>query len=239
MNYAQLERIIIDAKNKYTAVFSTIINQEVYIWRLLTSSELEIINKTSIGEQYLKEELICEAVVIYPEVDFATYKAGVPSVLAPLILDESGFSGYTKTKELLSKARVKIFSDFQEQANIVIASAFPQYRIEEIKGWDVEKLTTMVARAEWKLNVIDGKDFFFEDVKEEEEVEEKSEKEKLQELEGSLIEKGYDPILVLYNSVYKEDKPYLPEIFAMGRNFDREDVIDVVRKNIQQRLSNS
>lgn len=238
MNYAQLEQVIIDAKKTYSAVYSTVINHEIFVWRLLTSSELEIINKTSVGDQMLKEELVCEAVVIYPKHDFSIYKAGVPTILSKFILEESGFNDNQKTKTLIKHSRAKVFGDFQEQAAIVIVSAFPQYRFEEIEAWDVEKLTKMIARAEWKLNVIDHKDFVFEDIDEDEE-EQKSEKEKQKELETYIIEKGGDPILTLYNNVYKKEKPYLPELFIMGTNFDREDVIHVVKENIQQRLSNS
>lgn len=242
INHQQLEEIIIDAKKNYRTVFSTVIGGELFVWRLLSGIEYEIISKTSNGDQYIKEELVCQQAVIYPKVDFSSYKAGIPTNLAPHILEESGFSGTGKALNYLSTCRGKLATQFQEQAYVVIASAFPQYTFEEIEDWDIEKLIRMVARAEWKINIIDGKDFIFEreeDVSEEEPQEEVDEREKLRELEQRVIEQGGDPIFTLYHSVYKQEKEYMPLPLIMGNNLHREEVVNVVRENIQQRISDS
>lgn len=240
LNHQEIEQVIIDAKKKFQNIFSTVINGELFIWRLLSGIEYEIISKTSGGDIYIKEEIICQQAVIYPKVDFSLYKAGIPSKLAPQIIEESGFASKEKTQRFLDECRLNVFTRFQEQAYIVIASAFPQYSFEEMETWDIEKLIKMVARAEWKINVIDGKEFMFEKEEEqEEEQEEINEKEKLKELENEIINRGGDPIFTLYESTYKEHKEYMDHPFIMGNHFDREDVVNGVREKIQQRLLNT
>lgn len=241
IDHRKIEEIIIDAKKNYRTVFSTVVGGELFIWRLLSGIEYEIISKTSDGDALIKEELICQQAVIYPTINFSLYKAGIPSVLAPQIITESGFNGTEKSLSHLNNCRGMLFSQFQEQAYVIIASAFPQYKFEEIEDWDIEKLIKMIARAEWKFNMIDGKEFIFEQETPEEETQEKDvdEKEKLKELEGRIIEQGGDPIFTLYDKVYKEQKEYVCAPIIMGNNFDREEVVNVVREKIHERLSNS
>lgn len=234
-----MEKAIIDAKLKYGNIFSTVIGDDAYIWRLITPSEYEIIVKTSGHDLDLKEELICQYAVVFPPTDFSKCKAGVPIQLSKQILRESGFSASNKIKEHLAICRENVATRFQEQSVILIASAFPQYKLEEIEGWDMEKLIHMVARAEWKMTNIDGKEFIFDDDSSDEANNtDVDEKEQLKEIEQNIIERGGDPILTLYNDYYKEKKEYFSYPLIMGNNLDREDVLDEVRRQINKRLAN-
>ena len=231
-----LEKLLIEFKKKYYSVFATTIGSDLYVWRPLTRSEYEIISKSAGPNELLKEEMICQAAVLYPEVNFGIHKAGVPSSLAPQIIEESGFGTALKTYEYLSKSRDAVLNNFTAQAEIVIAAAFPQYTFEEMKSWNIEQLLDMVARAEWKLNVLDRKDFVFQAVNEEEENEEetKSPKEQLHELEQHIIQNGGDPILMLGEHYKKQvHKEYVEFPFIMGKNWDNEVVVNVIQQQLK------
>lgn len=236
---SSLEKLIIDSKKKYGSIFSMIVGEELFLFRLLTKKEYEIVIKSTAGDEDLKEEMVCQYAVLYPDVDFATYKAGIPTALAPAILYESGFVSADKAYQYLYESRVNVLDNFTEQAAIVIISAFPAYTFEDIEEWDIEKILLMAARAEWKLNVIDGNDFVFsrEQEEEQEEQEEVDEKQLLKELEQKIIEQGGDPILQLHETVYKKERKFFDLPLIMGNNIHREDVVDAVRKSIHERIS--
>lgn len=240
LNGIELEKLIIDLKKKYYTVFATTVGHRLFIWRPITKDEYNTICKTCAGDELLKEELICQLSVLYPEVSFATYKAGIPGTLTPQILEESGLGSQEKVYRHLDFSRGKIIEDFATQAEIVIAAAFPQYKFEEMKKWNIEQLLDMVAKAEWKLNVLDEKDFVFKTVTEEsEEVQEtKSPKEELREIEQNIIQNGGDPILQL-GHIYQLDnrKDYIEYPFIMGYNWDNEEVVHVIQQQLQ-RVSN-
>lgn len=46
--------------------------------------------------------------------------------------------------------------DLDNQITCVINEAFPQFDIEEIEQWDIEKTTKYMSRAEWKLHNLRG-----------------------------------------------------------------------------------
>ena len=46
--------------------------------------------------------------------------------------------------------------DFQEQVTCIINEAFPQYDIEEIENWGIERTAKYLSRAEWKLQNLRG-----------------------------------------------------------------------------------
>jgi len=234
-----LEKLIIDFKKEYYSVFATSVGDKFYIWRPLTRTEYDIINKSSAGDTLLREEMICQFSVLFPKVNFSVYKAGIPGSLAPQILEESGFGSVYKTYSYLGHSRQAVLDSFTAQAEIVIASAFPNYTFEEMKSWNLEQILDMVARAEWKLNVIDHKDFIFEMTQGvpqegEEGAEPKTHEEEMKELEQQIIEQGGDPILQL-GHIYrlKNKKDYVPYPFIMGTSWDNEVVVNAVSKQLQ------
>ena len=240
MDAIALEELIIDLKRKHYTVFATMIYGELFLWRPLSRIEFDIISKSSNHDKMLREEMICQTAVLYPKVNFTIYKAGIPTVLTPQIVEESGFGTVEKTHAYLHRTRMGVLDNFTAQAEIVIAAAFPNYTFEIMKNWNIEQLLDMVARAEWKLNVIDGKDFAFQIDKEEVDEDEEpktpeeiieEEKESVRELVQDIITNGGDPILELneYFSI-KTKKSYIEFPFIMGFNWDREDVLDGIRK---------
>lgn len=230
----KLEKAIIEGKKEYGNVYSVNIGEDVFIWRLLTQKEYELINKSCSGDKYIKEEMICQHAILYPkDIIFATCKAGVATQLSKHILYESGFANNKKAYEFLDACRHDNYSNFITQAHIVVAAAFPQYKFEEIESWDIEHLIDMVSKAEWKLNIIDGKPFVFE--KTEDEETKPTQEEIMHSIEQELIEYGGDPVLMLYSKFYKKEKTYCDMPFILGNWWNREDAVDATRKAIQER----
>lgn len=238
INLEDLEIAIIDAKQRYTNVYSTKINDDVFIWKLLNTKELEIINKTSAYDVQEREDLVCQYAVIFPkDIDFSNYKAGVPPTLAPLILEESGFTSADKIYKYLDGLRKDLETNFISQASVIIVSAFPQYTFNEVENWDIETFLDILAKAEWKFKVLDGRDFKLEKTKLEEETEEEK-KEKLKKLEEALIQMGGDPILHLYEDYYKKEKKYTELPFIVGNNYTNKEVVNAVQQQLQKRSFN-
>lgn len=241
LNDIDLEKLIIDLKKKNYILFTTTIGYQFYIWRPVTRKEFDIIMKSSAGNTYVRDEMICQISVLYPQVNFATYKAGIATTLSPQIIEESGFGSVQKTYNYLSSTRQYILNNFTSQAEIVIAAAFPQYKFEEIREWSLEQLLDMVARAEWKLNVIDNKNFVFETVAKETDdtTEKKSSEEEMRELEQDIIETGGDPILYL-GDIYakKVKKAYTEFPFIMGSQWNNEEMIQHVGEQLRKSIPN-
>jgi len=82
-------------KEKYRAVYFTPFDDDVFVWRALERMEYrEIISKKDLS-QLDREEIFVEKCVLFPrnytKERMTTGKAGIPSLLAEMIMDKSGF----------------------------------------------------------------------------------------------------------------------------------------------------
>lgn len=77
---------------------------ELIIWRGLKRAEYKQIMKTPNADQYYKEERICEKCVLWPEKygfqAMSSGKAGVPTLIAELVMEKSGFQPKTGAMRL-------------------------------------------------------------------------------------------------------------------------------------------
>lgn len=237
-SFARLEKELIRLKRDNYSVFASTINEDLFVWRLLTRQEYEIITKSAGDNLSLIEEMVCQVAVMYPDnINFGMCKAGIPTTLSGDIIELSGFGDQSSIYDRLDSARLATNTDFVTQAESLVAAAFPQYRFEEMRDWNIEQLLDMVARAEWKLNTIDDKEIRFNkpEPSEDEEEEPKSEEEELRELEGYVVESGGDPILQLQHLYKKKSKDFTKFPFIMGVHWDNEEVLDEVRRQQQER----
>lgn len=80
-------------------VYLTEFEEEVFLWRPIKRKEYKEIMKVQNADSYYKEERICEKVVLYPEqynfMVMTAGKAGIPTLLAELIMEKSGFKATT------------------------------------------------------------------------------------------------------------------------------------------------
>lgn len=190
--------LIADAKSRFGEIHRADIEDDVFLFRLLTRKEYKDILLIS-QDQEMTEELVCEVAVIYPEgVDFSNTTAGTPTMLAEFIVNESGFNGTDKSHFFFEKFRF-MMNGFEAQGEAAIQAAFPHITDEMMEEWTVEKFFKTLAKAEWLLQNVHGYPISFTSVKPEEpedgeEVEEE-EPPTFKELGDAARKEGIDPML--------------------------------------------
>lgn len=80
-------------------VYLTEFDEEVFLWRPIKRKEYKEIAKIPNADSFYKEERISERCVLYPEgynfIAMTGGKAGIPTLLAELIMEKSGFQAKT------------------------------------------------------------------------------------------------------------------------------------------------
>lgn len=80
-------------------VYLTEFEEEVFLWRPIKRKEYKEIAKIQNADSFYKEERITERCVLYPEgynfMSMTAGKAGIPTLLAELIMEKSGFQAKT------------------------------------------------------------------------------------------------------------------------------------------------
>ncbi len=94
-----------DWRSRYKDVYLTDFEEgEVIVWRSLLRKEYKEIMKIPNADNYYKEERICERVVLWPEnyghLIMAQGKAGIPTLIAELVMEKSGFQARTGAMRL-------------------------------------------------------------------------------------------------------------------------------------------
>ena len=146
-------------KEKYRNVFITQLGQQSFVYRALGRAEYRKILENEDFNDFEKEELICDVCLLWPEIfDWDSCDAGIPSELMANILKNSYLDNSTSRKAILDHYRSEMF-DLDNQITCIINEAFPQFDIETIDEWDVEKTTKYLSRAEWKLHNFRGLEF--------------------------------------------------------------------------------
>lgn len=152
--YVNTEEIA-EWKKKYWAVSTVNIADIDFVYRQLSRAEQKNIVSTyqTLLEQ---EEAICKACTLWPgNYNFEKGPAGIATVLTELILRESGFSDTAADtiSEKITTYRLEMGS-LDNQLACIITEAFPQYKLEEIEGWPLDKTLWFLSRAEYVLNQI-------------------------------------------------------------------------------------
>ena len=85
-------------------VYLTEFDEDVFLWRPIRRKEYKDIMKVQQADSYYKEERMCEKCVLYPEnynfMAMTQGKAGIPTLLAELIMEKSGFQAKTGAMRL-------------------------------------------------------------------------------------------------------------------------------------------
>lgn len=144
-------------KDEHQSVFVAEINDTWFIFRGLSRAEF---NKAIeyYKDDYERAEYVCRLCVLDPaEFDYSEDDyAGIPETLAQMILKESGFvDGSDKIKTLLDQYDQEMQS-FEHQIACVVAEVYPQFTLEEIGEWSMEKTLWYFSRAKWTLATLRG-----------------------------------------------------------------------------------
>ena len=151
-----ITELFLGHKEKHRNVFIFQADNQVFIYRTLGRSEYRKILTDDRFADTEKEDLICQVCTLYPEeYDFENCDAGIPSALTQQIIKNSYLDGDKARRSVLDHYRGEMW-DLDNQITCIINEAFPQFDIEEIESWDVEKTTKYLSRAEWKLHNLRG-----------------------------------------------------------------------------------
>lgn len=154
-----LTEIFIQLKEKYRNVFIHQFGSVVFFYRSIGRKEYKTIIDDTLLNDFQKENVICEVCTLYPkDVDFNNVDAGIPSKLAELVIKNSFLDSIEARQNLLGYYRAQMY-DLDNQISCLINEAFPQFDIEDIEEWDVDKTTKYLSRAEWKLHNLRGLQF--------------------------------------------------------------------------------
>lgn len=154
-----ITELFIQFQEKYRNVFIEKIEDEIFIYRSLGRMDYKKIISDERFNNMEKEEIICQICVLWPEnYDFENCDAGIPTVLTKRILRNSFLDSVESRRNILDFYRQEMF-DLDNQISCIIHEAFPQFDLEEIESWDVEKTTKYLSRAEWKLHHLRGLPF--------------------------------------------------------------------------------
>lgn len=85
-------------------VYLTEFENDVIVWRTMNRKEYKEIMKIQGADQFYREERICDKCVLWPEsygfMEMRDGSAGVPTVVAELIMEKSGFQARTQAMKL-------------------------------------------------------------------------------------------------------------------------------------------
>lgn len=109
-----------------------------------------------------KEELVCKECVLWPlDFDFDDCDAGLPTKLAECILKNSYVDSLEDRQKIIYLYRQEMY-DVDNQVTCMIHEAFPEFTIEEIEDWDMQKTAEYCSRAEWILANLRGAQYSYD-----------------------------------------------------------------------------
>jgi len=163
-DFLDLTEIFLGLQEEHRNVFMIEIESTVFFYRSLGRSEWKNIARDEDLSDLEKQDIVCSLCTLWPqEFDFNECSAGLPDILCKNILQNSFLDSIESRKNVLSYYRNEMF-DLENQITCVINEAFPQFDIEEIEAWDIEKTTKYLSRAEWKLHNLRGLQFIDQNV---------------------------------------------------------------------------
>jgi hypothetical protein len=151
-----LTEVFMELEKTYRTINVYKIDEEVFMFRPLGRSEFKSIVENTEFNDLEKEDIICQACVLWPlDYDFENGDAGTPSTLTKAILIASHLDSIESRMAVTQAARNEMF-ELDNQVTCIINEAFPQFDIEDIEKWDIEKTAKYLSRAEWKLQNLRG-----------------------------------------------------------------------------------
>lgn len=154
-----LTEIFLQLKDQYRNVFIQQFGSQIFFYRSIGRKEYRTIVDDTVMNDFQKENVICELCTLYPKnINFNNLDAGIPSKLADLIIKNSFLDTVQARQNLLGYYRAQMY-DLDNQISCLINEAFPQFDLEDIEEWDVDKTTKYLSRAEWKLHNLRGLQF--------------------------------------------------------------------------------
>lgn len=159
INSVDFANVIAELEQKYRNIFWTIFEGEAYIYKALGRRDFKrIVSNENLSIEDKKDEII-KACIVYPEdFDIDDCIAGLINVLYSKIIEVSYLDSDESRTGVIEYYRQDMYS-LDNQITCLINEAFPNFDIEEIENWDLERTAKYLSRAEYKLQNFRGFEF--------------------------------------------------------------------------------
>lgn len=145
-----IETVLAELQDKYRQIYWNTLDGEVFIYKPIGRKDFKEICLSEESNEDKKDKIISTC-ILYP-VDFDPDEcvAGVINILYNKIIDVSYLDSEDSKTGVIEYYRQDMYS-LDNQITCIINEAFPQFDIEEIENWDLERTAKYLSRAEWKL----------------------------------------------------------------------------------------
>lgn len=159
INSVDFATVVAELEQKYINIFWTIFEGEAYIYKALGRRDFrKIVSNEELSIEDKKDEII-KACIVYPEdFDIDDCIAGLINVLYSKIMEVSYLNDEESKANVIEYYRQDMYS-LDNQITCLINEAFPNFDIEEIENWDLERTAKYLSRAEYKLQNFRGFEF--------------------------------------------------------------------------------
>jgi hypothetical protein len=156
-----LSELIQQWKDTYRQLYQYQIEEQVFFYRPINRKEWDQLMESNLSDMQ-KEEVICDCCILWPmEYDWDGCDAGVPTLLAKVIVKNSYLDSTEHRQQLTNFYRQEMFN-LQNQITCIIHEAFPDINLETIENWDMETTAKYLSRAEWVLVNLRGAQMNFD-----------------------------------------------------------------------------
>lgn len=146
-----INEIYSELLEEHDSVFVLQIDEQVFFYSPIGRSDYRYVATNEDLNDFQKEEVICDICLLWPtNYDFETCDAGIPTKLSRAIVKNSYLEDNETINYLIQSFRMEMHEK-DHQITCIINEAFPQFDIEEIESWSMEKTAKYLSRAEWKI----------------------------------------------------------------------------------------
>lgn len=147
-----------ELEEQYRSIYWTHIEGDLYIYKPIGRKDYREIVGSEMSIEDKKDELIKKCILFPEDFDIDDMVAGMIDVLFEKIIDISYLDSEESRAGVIEYYRQEMYN-LDNQITCIINEAFPQFDIEDIENWDVEKTAKYLSRAEWKLQNFRGFQF--------------------------------------------------------------------------------
>ena len=147
-----------ELEEQYRSIYWTHIEGDLYIYKPIGRKDYREILGSEMSIEDKKDELIKKCILFPEDFDVDDMVAGMIDVLFEKIIDISYLDSEESRAGVIEYYRQEMYN-LDNQITCIINEAFPQFDIEDIENWDVEKTAKYLSRAEWKLQNFRGFQF--------------------------------------------------------------------------------
>ena len=147
-----------ELEEKYRTIYWTHIEGDLYIYKPIGRKDYREIVSSDMTNEDKKDEIIKKCILFPEDFDIDDMVAGMIDILFEKVIDISYLDSEESRAGVIEYYRQEMYS-LDNQITCIINEAFPQFDIEDIENWDIEKTAKYLSRAEWKLQNFRGFQF--------------------------------------------------------------------------------